>query len=317
MKKTIHLVALVTILPVISCTFRYVEENSVLVEGGVGGVLPDSSTGDIGSNVDAVGGRGGSGGSLPDAQSDVEKDVAVDITAEVLPDVQGSDVQDVVVVDVPTDVMDGGTSMTCLSLGYCIDNNEVSQGQYQDWIDSNPVLTGLPSWCPAGIPATQPCAWSTPPQYPVNCVNWCQAYAYCRDMGKQLCGSIAGGSSTLDDAVNSSLDMWSNACTSNGQYLCTTGNSCDGTGCNAGTSEAQPTNADVDCHSPDSLYASILDLNGNAREWQDACGTEASQFVCLSRGGAYTQDMGACAIPIAADPMHVDLFTGFRCCLKF
>ena len=84
------------------------------------------------------------------------------------------------------------------STDYSIDVTEVTQGQYDAWLATNPLLPES---------ADTNCGWKTsyavqgtispgkdPDHRPVVYVDWCDAYAYCTGVGERLCGAIDGGS---------------------------------------------------------------------------------------------------------------------------
>jgi formylglycine-generating enzyme len=51
----------------------------------------------------------------------------------------------------------------------------------------------------------------------VATVDWCDAYAYCKGVGKRLCGKIGGGSADYNTGWNNAArDQWHSACTSGG-----------------------------------------------------------------------------------------------------
>ncbi|MBN1605630.1 MAG: hypothetical protein JW940_03315 [Polyangiaceae bacterium] len=52
--------------------------------------------------------------------------------------------------------------------------------------------------------------------HPQVCVDWCDAYAYCKGVGKRLCGEIGGGPTDFGAYADVNQDPWYNACTSHG-----------------------------------------------------------------------------------------------------
>jgi formylglycine-generating enzyme required for sulfatase activity len=109
---------------------------------------------------------------------------------------------------------------------YCIDQSEVSQGQYNKFITanvpvstqtgvclaSNPDFVPLLAWPPGGSPG--PLEFNL--GLPVHYVNWCDAVAYCKWAKKSLCGTIGGGTVAPADANNAAKSAWYNACSAQG-----------------------------------------------------------------------------------------------------
>lgn len=108
----------------------------------------------------------------------------------------------------------------------CIDLTETTNDDYAAFIDAMAdddarakVSAGLPPPCApfvsaAGvnpsvpIPADRPCN-------PVTSVNWCQAHAYCRSVGKRMCGAIGDGGLMRQaaQALDPGTSEWAFMCT--------------------------------------------------------------------------------------------------------
>lgn len=217
--------------------------------------------------------------------------------------------------------------------GFSIDATEVTRAQYAAWLATNPVVADQPpacagwnvtyvpesSWPERGCTAAE---W--PPgergQYPVVCVDWCDAYAYCKSVGKRLCGSIAGGPNAYADHEDASRSQWFNACSSGGTYDFPYGDtfaaqSCNGHG--SAVDASQPVAASVGCQSPANGYAGVFDLSGNVREWEDSCSSTEAYAPCHTRGGGFGDDYYSglrCNDPMYAYRDHLWGVIGFRCC---
>jgi formylglycine-generating enzyme required for sulfatase activity len=129
--------------------------------------------------------------------------------------------------------------MTIISLAtggaYCIDQSEVSKGQYNKFITANvPVNTQTGSCLAANTTFVPRGAWppATTPEVstganaatnlafnlslPVHYVDWCDAAAYCKWANKELCGLINGGTLPQASSADQEKSAWYNACSAQG-----------------------------------------------------------------------------------------------------
>jgi sulfatase modifying factor 1 len=223
----------------------------------------------------------------------------------------------------------GGPTAVRLPQGYCIDSTEVTRGQYQLWLATNPTSDGQISgcqWNTSFVPDAEcmagPNVYSGPgsENHPQTCVDWCDAYSYCKGVGKRLCGKIGGGTNDFGNYANSSLSQWYNACVSDGTnnaypFGTTYGpNLCNGYDHGIGTTV--PVGEMKSCQSPISGYAGVYDLSGNVWEWEDSCNGSDPEARCRLRGGTiYYNDYGLkCDY---GDHMYRNVaghVIGLRCC---
>ncbi len=121
--------------------------------------------------------------------------------------------------------------MTIVSLAnggaYCVDQSEVTKGQYFQFITANvSVATQTNTACkaanttfvPRGAwpPATAPDSLSFNLGLPVHYVDWCDAAAYCTWAKKQLCGLVGGGTLPPAQSADATKSAWYNACSAQG-----------------------------------------------------------------------------------------------------
>jgi formylglycine-generating enzyme len=221
-------------------------------------------------------------------------------------------------------------SMFALPEGYCVDSTEVTRDQYSAWLAATPATTSQPAWCSWNIrfaPADecmagpQVCQGSDCGSHPQVCVDWCDAYAYCKSAGKRLCGKV--GASAIDrseDYDKPAVSQWHNACTSGGKQQYPYGDHIDELACNGKASNADSTKPVASmtlCRSSVAGYDGIYDLSGNVSEWEDACsGASGRLDFCHVRGGSF-QDPGVnlgCASGTQMERDKNDSGVGFRCC---
>jgi len=226
------------------------------------------------------------------------------------------------------------------SSDYQIDATEVTREQYQSWVATNPALPSSSDtacgWKSSGSYAEDSDCMMSPyvckgtgcGHHPQVCVDWCDAYAYCKGVGKRLCGKIGGGSNDPDDLDDATKSQWYAACTSNGTYGrdgYVYGETYEPTACNEfgywGNDLNKMTTLPVAslsaCQSSVSGYAGVYDLSGNVSEWEDSCGSATGHpDWCRVRGGSYFSDLGfaECGYTIYYDNNADADEVGFRCC---
>ncbi len=245
-----------------------------------------------------------------------------------------------------------GPVMVRLPAGYCIDSTEVTRSQYAAWLASTTAATvnsqdpTICGWNTTFVPSgdyadySQVCKDPGCGNHPQTSVDWCDAVAYCKGVGKRLCGKIGGGSVEQGQQDNAAVSQWYNACSSGGANTYAYGNTHLPKQCNGqdyfgigadGTdyTKTVPVASLSGCQ-PNVPYAGVWDLNGNAGEWEDACLPGYNSIgdfatVCMVRGGSYgdanTDGMIDCSMSgrgglsaYARDDIYHS--RGFRCCAE-
>jgi formylglycine-generating enzyme len=221
---------------------------------------------------------------------------------------------------------------------FCIDRTEVTNAQYAEFVSAGDTAT-QPTYCSTNTSFTpqsdadcstlryDPIALA---QHPVSCVDWCDAYAFCRWAGKHLCGDMAGGSVAPASFADATRDEWYAACSRGGAQVYPY----------AGGYQAE---ACVDLYCPVAFpletgstptceggYAHVLDLSGNVSEWEDSCSASTGgSDLCVHRGGSFldADDTSPSVRCDSADANHPETLApaqrerqsrsrtvGFRCC---
>ena len=181
--------------------------------------------------------------------------------------------------------------------GYSIDATEVTRAQYEAWLSTTPSTGGQPSYCSWNTDYTPDsqcegsgsvCQSSGCGQNPQVCVDWCDAYAYCKAVGKRLCGKIGGGANAYGDYADATKSQWFNACSSGGQNVYPYGDTYKSQACKGEGSTTVPAGSLSTCQSSVSGYTGVYDLSGNVWEWEDSClGNSGQSDNCRLRGGSF------------------------------
>jgi formylglycine-generating enzyme required for sulfatase activity len=179
------------------------------------------------------------------------------------------------------------------------------------------TLCTMPTRC-AGY-ADFATAKTTPPNYPVTGVSYCDAWAYCAAQGKRLCGGM-GGVEGDAGKVATVADEWTFVCgwafdSAIGSTVPSTypyGDSYDPLACNTNTDDFMPPGTKLNCHPPTDLKA-VVDLVGNAEEWTNTI-SSSSGSAMLRGGHNKSLAAGDCKTPNSLAPTQKGGAAGIRCC---
>ena len=194
-------------------------------------------------------------------------------------------------------------------VSFCIDRTEVTRAAYVAFllaVSSDVAQTEQPAECAFNTELTHfgsgtNCPdFSTAEDLPVNCVDWCDAYAYCAHVGKRLCGSLDGGAALAIDAPVTG-DEWQFACSAGFQQAYPYGDT--GEICACYLPEEWDSKMMCDYMSIQTYnykvavmslpgceggFPGIFDMQGNASEWTARCepGNGDGEENCVVRGGS-------------------------------
>jgi sulfatase modifying factor 1 len=185
------------------------------------------------------------------------------------------------------------------SSDYQIDATEVTRGQYEGWLATDPALPAAGDaacgWKSSGsyvqasscMTSSDVCQGTGCDHYPVVCVDWCDAYHYCAAVGKRLCGRIGGGSNAYSSYTDAGASQWYRACSSGGANTYPYGNTYQSSYCNGPSDAVVAVGTMTQCQSTISGYTGVYDLSGNVWEWEDSCNDTTGQSdQCRLRGGS-------------------------------
>jgi len=180
--------------------------------------------------------------------------------------------------------------------GFCIDSTEVTGAQYGAFLTAIGGASGA-------LTRTADCAWKTSTStgcsgggnFPIACVDWCDANAYCAWAGKRLCGNVSdGGVLESSLAGNRASSEWSLACSPDGRVF-PYGNSFEDGVCNTRYIDGGDRAGSVAVGSLSQCVggpSTLFDMAGNVEEWLDACdssdaGAGMPTDLCKEGGDAF------------------------------
>ena len=224
---------------------------------------------------------------------------------------------------------------------YCIDEREAVYAEYKQFLDAKGEdFSGQPPECawndsfvpgwddPAhGIPQCDSWYIDTEPDRAANCMDFCDAWAYCAWAGKRLC-SVQGadpGKLTLrsrDDAPNAAVlkSEWFNVCSQGGTTKYPYGDAYEPGTCIDQTkidAEGEDSALAVrdaagnTCHGSHSPFDAVYNMSGSIQQWLNICFADG----CVSHGGRWYKEALPCDDNYGvASIRSVTVAYGVRCC---
>jgi sulfatase modifying factor 1 len=212
---------------------------------------------------------------------------------------------------------------------FCMDRTEVTNEQYAAFVNAGAAAQQPPacSFNTSFLPTTSGTDCPTlrydpvgQPRYPVTCIDWCDAYAFCAWAQKRLCGDLAGGAVATANLADAAHDQWYVACSRGGTRAFPYGTSYQSGVC---VDVSNPTLAPLETASATGCeggYPGIFDLSGNVAEWEDSCSANSGAAdSCADRGGSlfdgqYSTPSVRCDSSDQHQRQTRHQAVGFRCC---
>jgi formylglycine-generating enzyme required for sulfatase activity len=210
---------------------------------------------------------------------------------------------------------------------FCIDRLEVSVGNYQAFLSHCAETGTCTSDCDGPWTVTTPVSGApsvgctgdefdpvNAPNRPVVCVYLCDAFAYCKALGKRLCGDYFDDAYPVTYANDPNVSEWYNACSRSDDQDFPYGEDLVSSACNGSATASADVGTFPGCGVPNGP----LDMSGNVREWEAVYDEAGSCFV---RGGSFASnddpnELSCSRIPTPSpvDCGDVAGDIGFRCC---
>ena len=149
--------------------------------------------------------------------------------------------------------------------------------------------------------------------YPINCIDWCDAAGYCEWAGKRLCGAIG----SVSEFITACEGWWHEAPWSPGAYSASGRD--DLAACNFDHGDAYeglaPVGALKTCEGG---FPGLFDLKGNVYEFAssplDCCGALGGAFTSVHVNLPFRDTYTECRSMLPVGPTTVQHNIGFRCC---
>ena len=201
---------------------------------------------------------------------------------------------------------------------YCMDERETTVAEYTTFMKEAKADTKTQpkecEWNDSFVPDTYDPQLDPPsgcsmaswdilkdnPKFAMGCVDFCDAFAYCKWAGKRLCGKVGGDGTKLlmidypttgSSIATTVSGEWYGACSQGGTSKYAYGDTRDPNKCietevykAQGNASLDVTKVTSECHGTREPYSSIRDMQGSAAEWGNVCTTHN----CLISGTSYT-----------------------------
>jgi formylglycine-generating enzyme required for sulfatase activity len=231
-------------------------------------------------------------------------------------------------IDVLADVVDGAAPMVQVTIPagagggtFFIDRHEVTQAEYNDFLQHGPTTASQGPECAPNttfVPERNFTPTGTP-NLPVTNIDWCDAIAYCKYVGKRLCGGLLGARGNYAEAADPSKNEWMIACTNGGSQPFPYGATEKPLACNvhdAGAGKTLDVGTKTGC---EGAIPGLFDMVGNATEWVDHCDVNDGGPAgnCAILGGSYNfppTGTVACSALTASTKNAAFDDLSFRCC---
>jgi formylglycine-generating enzyme required for sulfatase activity len=225
---------------------------------------------------------------------------------------------------------------------YCIDEREAVYAEYRQFLDAKGEdFSGQPPECawndsfvpgwddPAhGIPQCSVWLIDTEPDRAANCMDFCDAWAYCAWAGKRLCGVRGAdpgkvtmvGATEIEQAAPNLDSEWFNVCTQGGasKYpyadAYEPGRCIDQAKIDAEGEDSALAVRDAvgnTCHGTNSPHDAVYNMSGSVQQWLNICYTGG----CVSQGGRWHKETLSCEQNFGiASIRDANVVQGVRCC---
>lgn len=225
---------------------------------------------------------------------------------------------------------------------YCIDEREAVYAEYKQFLGAKGTdPSGQPPECshnesfvprlneeepPYEYADCAPEQWliDTEPDRAVNCVDFCDAWAFCDWAGKRLCG-LRGADPSKISKIDGDLDLVARSTDSEWFLVCSQNDSTkypygdayqpgvciDQTKVQAEGDQALTVRdtAGNECRGQSAPYSNVYNMSGSIRQWVNVCAGG-----CFSMGGTAAGESVACDASNLGTSLSANFQIGIRCC---
>jgi formylglycine-generating enzyme required for sulfatase activity len=225
---------------------------------------------------------------------------------------------------------------------YCIDEREAVYAEYKQFLDAKGEdFSGqppecawnesfVPGWDDAAHEIPQCSSWyfDTEPDRAANCMDFCDAWAYCAWAGKRLCGvrgADPGALSLFADGQEGQIaptleSEWFNVCSQGGTTKYPYGDAYERGRCidqakidaeGEDSALAVADAVDSGCRGTNTPYDAVYNMSGSVEQWLNICYTGR----CVLQGGRWHNEALSCEHNFGVASINsATMVKGVRCC---